>query len=458
MVEALKDDHLAGIDPVLQAVVVSPNAVYIMQDSNPEQKRKHIPIGDKRWYPWGDDDRMPNRFFESVYSNDLLPINMDRTASLLSGIGVYLYQNVKDGRNIVREELLQEDYPEIDDFFLENEVDTYVHDRAMNLRIFYNAFTSFYQGRLTFSDKIVKIKNESVQDCRCGYYETYESPNGHSMQLIKDYYMSGDFKGATMIGGSKDQGISDVLPIPSGELHKDDLKGKAHFMRHTKIYQSGQDYYSFPAWYFGLKNWLKIAERIASYQLSNLDNSAAPKYLVIIPERVINARASVKNEKDLLKVHKEIADDIEKKLSSPKNAGKTITTVSYRVGDGQLEHIQILAIPNNNNDTLFLPSFETTTRVVSRSSGLSPILSGIHLDGSQGSGSEIKYLYNYEVQVAEPMRQKLLSDLRFVFRHNGWDRKIKVDIRNAKMIDTSEDKSGISNPQNPQKNAVQKSK
>jgi hypothetical protein len=462
-------DEIRDMHPVVKASdhLIGKHSIYVYSDENPEQTRRQNKQtnGIKVWYKWGDDDRLPNRFFDKSYENDLLPIIIERKASLISGIDVAIYKDIKEGTQTTKDYQLLSSYPEIEDFFLDNDIDLYLNDRAKNLQTFYNAFTTFYKGRAVLANKIVKLRNESVQKFRCGFYEEYKSPTGETINMVKTYYKSGDFKMAAF--NIKKQGgninpdsllISDVIPYASADLHPDSLKNEESFVKHTKIYQSGQDYYSFPEHYFAIKAWLGLSKKIPIYQESNIDNSITPKSLVIIPAKIVEARASAKNTKDYLKIQKEIADEIETQLSGAKNAGKTISSISYTVGDGKTEHIQILPIVNNNNDSLFLQSYDVSTRAISRSSGLSPILAGIHLDGSQGSGSEIKYLYNYEVQVAAAKRKLLLADIRYVAKFNGWPKDLKFEIVNAKMIDTAQDKTGVSNTLNqtskPQGNAV----
>lgn len=435
-------------------VVVTGKAVYVAEyvrdDRNPADTYPQKKTGNNKWYKWGDDDLAPNAIYNTAYKNDLMPVIIERKASLISGLGVSLYINAKNDKgSFERKTVALEDYPEIFDFFQENEIDLYLHQRALHLETFANAFTSFFTGSAgVFKNKIVRLKNEHVQGVRCGFYEDYTSISKGQISLVKNYFLSGDFVKAKR---NPKKGVdpnntssSDYIEVASAELDLKDALANGRCLLHTKYPQSGQDYYSYPNWYFGLQDWISLASKIATFQNANIDNAMYAKQLVVIPEAVITSRAKVKNTTDLAAVRKEIVDEIEKNLSGGKNAGKTISVVQYNNG-GAKERLELVPITNNNNDTLFLQTYDTCTRVISRSLGISPILAGLHLDGSQGSGSEIKYLYNYEVQVAEPKRRLLLRDLEFVKKVNKWPKEVHFQIENAKMVDTADNKQGVDN-------------
>lgn len=436
------------------AVTLTGKAVYVNEfvrdDRNPSDASPQKKTGNNKWYKWGDDDLAPNDIYNTAYKNDLMPVIIERKASLISGLGVSLYKNIKNSKGETeRQKVATEDYPEIFDFFQENEIESYLHARALHLETFANAYTSFFVGSGgKFANKIVRLKSEHVQGVRCGFYEDYTSQKNGSIALIKSFFLSGDFKKAARNSksgvDSKNTSTSDFLEVNSAELDLSDALKKGRCILHTKYPQSGQDYYSYPNWYFGLGGWISLASKIAVFQNANIDNAMYAKQLVVIPQSVIEAQCKTRDTEGFKKARLEIINEIESQLAGGKNAGKTISVVSFNNG-GSKERLELVPIENGKNDTLFLQSYDLCTRAISRAMGLSPILAGLHLDGSQGSGSEIKYLYNYEVQVAEPKRKLLLRDLEFVKKVNKWPADVHFQIENAKMVDTADNKTGVDN-------------
>ncbi len=458
-------DALENSTPSIQDfgdVVVTPKATYFAQyvrdDRNPSESTPQKKSATNRWYKWGDDDDAPNDIYKTAYNNDLMPVIIERKASLISGLGVSLYtKKIDEKGKIIKEPVDLEKEPLIQDFFEENEIDLYLHKRALHLETFANAFTSFYLGNGgAYKNKIVRMVAESVQNVRCGFYEDYTSTKNGMLNLVKEFYLSGDFKKSriTQKEGVDDSNTStsDFIAVNSAELDFKDAFKKGRSILHTRYPQSGQDYYSYPNWYFGLGGWIDLAAKISTFQNANIDNAMYAKQLVVIPQSLIESQAKSKNIDDLKAARLKIIQDIEDQLAGGKNAGKTLCVVEYN-NMGQRDKVTLQKIENNNNDTLFLQSYDLCTRAISRAMGLSPILAGLHLDGSQGSGSEIKYLYNYEVQVAAPKRRLLLRDLEFVKKVNGWPKNIHFEIENAKMIDTADNKSGFTTT--TKENAVQ---
>jgi len=363
------------------------------------------------------------------------------------GIGYGFFKKIKDANGeIVEQELLAEELPqEMRDFFVNNNIDEYLEGRAKNLRIFANSFTSLFFGRGTQSNKIVYLKNENTQDCRLGF-KKLKPNNDEITSLISEYiFLCGDyskksFKYVPILKNEKE--TNEVLVVLSAENSTSRFKGQSRIIRHTKDYQSGQDYYSVPKWYESASAWLELAANIPVFQNALLKNGIFPGYEIEIPAEIIAEKKAIDNEKTEKDIKQEIVNGISETLKGSSKAGVTLTHISYLNG-GVERKIKVTPIEIKASDKLFLESYDVCTRAISRASNVHPVLAGIALSSSLGSGSEIKYLYNWAVQKERAARRRLLSDLDFIKKINGWPQDIYFGIKNAKMLDTAIEKTGV---------------
>jgi hypothetical protein len=419
---------------------------YYQRDQSTHQTILQLESDSQRFYKWGDENDLPDKINKASYS-DPMPAMIDTLVSIDLGIGYGFFKKIKDAKGeIVEQELLIDELPqEMRDFFVNNNIDEFLEGRAKNLRVFANSFTSLFFGRGTQSDKIVYLKNENTQDCRLGF-KKLKPNNDEIISLISEYiYLCGDYsRGAYEYVTSlkNDNKRNEVLVVLSAENSVLKFKNQSRIIRHTKDYQSGQDYYSVPKWYESASAWLELASNIPIFQNALLKNGIFPGYEIEIPAEIIAEKKAIDNEKTEKDIKQEIVNGISETLKGSSKAGVTITHVSYLNG-GVERKIKVTPIEIKASDKLFLESYDVCTRAISRASNVHPVLAGIALSSSLGSGSEIKYLYNWAVQKERAARRRLLSDLDFIKKINGWPQDIYFGIKNAKMLDTAIEKTGV---------------
>lgn len=444
-------DNALNNNDTVKVAILDPDVIakygneYKQSDTSSNQASVQKESTTQKWYKWGDNDDLPKLINKASFS-DPMPAMIDTLVSIDLGIDFGFFRKVKNGTEIIEEELLFEDLDQKTRVFFENNnISEYLEARAKNLRIFSNSFTSLYFGKGTMASKIVSLKNEHVQDCRVSFKKTGTNFYGVESLISKYIFLCGDWDGSNkkvvqrLTDKTED---NQVLEIWSADNSIESFAGKSRIIRHTREWQSGQNYYSIPKWYESAGNWLELASDIPIFQKSLLKNGIFPGYEIEIPAEIIAEKKALLNEKTEQDIKQEIIEGIKQNMKGSDKAGFTLTHITY-LFNGIERKIKVTPVEVKASDKLFLESYDVCTRAISRAANVHPVLAGIALSSSLGSGSEIKYLYNWAVQKEKQARRRLLSDLDFIKKVNGWPTDVYFGIKNAKMLDTAIEKTGV---------------
>lgn len=198
-------------------------------------------------------------------------------------------------------------------------------------------------------------------------------------------------------------------------------------VNYVRDFGFGEDIYSFPTWYYGLKEWIKSSNLNPKYLNSYLKNSLNAKLHVLIPDSWIKAKENTlknitTNNQDLEQQGKPMQTDYEglkdigttfdysmiQKLIDIKlqqitevlsgegeNQGKVFFSRTFR-GEFGIEEWDFKEIPTKYKE--FVSSIidldKRTVSVILEGKGLDPSISNVTKDGVfQGSGSEAYYNY-----------------------------------------------------------------
>jgi hypothetical protein len=404
-----------------------PPALYEYVDSDisglvPKKKNEARP-----WYNWGANNLFPNDIFKHVYLNDIKPELIKQSVDLICGNGVFTYREIIDPTTKKKTIELVDD-PQINDFFYRNRIDTFFRERVHNLELYGNAFAELIPDG---NNKIQWIKNKPACDVRAEYIDP-------SFGRILNYYLCGDWRFAiydqSQTGGGTVDKISSFFRYDEARYDK--------YIHHSKYYLPGQDYYSFPIWYFGTKAWAELSTEISSFQLANLQNGMSLRFHVKIPKTYFDQFPEEKREAKKA----EIQDALDDMLAGSENASKTFFSFIDTIGGSQVQGWDIIPINFDSKDDTFLNTFDVSSRANSRGHGIHPTLSGIDIKGNLGSGSEILNLYNYHVGVkAVGQRDVALEIFYDISERNGWDRSIKFGVEYVQMTTVDKNPTGKQN-------------
>ena len=173
----------------------------------------------------------------------------------------------------------------------------------------------------------------------------------------------------------------------------------------------GQDIYPIPA-YSRANNWAFLDGEMSYLQKSNILNSIFPSFIMTFPRK-----PQSEEEKQ------EIKDTIGG-LKGASNAGKS--AAFFGVGKENLP--EIVAMPTNQNDSLFYQTTESIDSKICQAHIIDPILMGIRVSGKLGSGSDIKQSYViFEKNTIMPLRAELEEVVNSVFNMFGYNVKMTIN-------------------------------
>jgi hypothetical protein len=401
-----------------------PVGVYEYVDSGlPGEVGKRFNEG-RPWYNWGSDNLFPNEIFELVYKNDIKPELIKQQVDLILGKGVFTYKEVIDPSTGKKDIQFVED-PIIKSFLRRNRIAHFLRERTHNLELSGNAFTQMvFDG----NNHVQGIKNEPFQDCRAEYISPLHG-------RIMNYYLCGDWRNPRWDPKKPQEGT--IAKIPAFDRHDPQAYDKC--LHHSKYYLPGQDYYSFPIWYFGTLPWAQLSTEISKFQLANLKNGMSIRFHVKIPKSYFDQFEPEKREAK----KGEIQDQLDDMLSGSTNASKTFFSYVESIGGTTVQGWDIIPITHDSKDETFLKTFDVSSRANSRGHGIHPLLSGIDIQGNLGSGSEILNLYNYHVSIKTVGQRDVVLEILYDIQEiNGWDPDIKFGIEYVQMTTTDKNPTG----------------
>jgi hypothetical protein len=154
---------------------------------------------------------------------------------------------------------------------------------------------------------------------------------------------------------------------------------------------AGQDIYPIPQYCSSLNDAFLDGE-MSYLQKSNIINSIFPSFMLKLAKKF--------GSQDEINQFK---DTINKAKGAP-NAGRIMTFVANSTD--QLPTIE--TIPTNNNDKIFDSTLQRVDANICRAHSIDPLLMGIRVSGSLGSGNELQQSYViFEKNVVMPLREMM---------------------------------------------------
>lgn len=195
---------------------------------------------------------------------------------------------------------------------------------------------------------------------------------------ILNYYYSQDWKNRKI----KPTQIQTYNPLTARKYPRQLL--------YVKEYRTGNDYYALPG-YISAINWISLDAEISKFHLSNIQNGFTPSLLISF-----NNGVPTPEEMDV------INDQLEKKYSGSKNAGKLMLT--FNESKDKAPDIKVLE--TSNLDKQFIQLNESVLQnIISAHKVTSPLLMGIKTAGELGGSNELEIAFKiFENNVIKPER------------------------------------------------------
>jgi len=184
-------------------------------------------------------------------------------------------------------------------------------------------------------------------------------------------------------------------------------------------YSPGQDYYTLPDYFGGLK-WIHIDTEIANFHYNNLRNGMVPTLFFGFP---------VGDKSDAER--KEISDKLKEKYEGTNNTGKMLLAFYDAEGDKKPE-VQVLEMSNADKQFNLLNKTSLQQILVAHKV-VNENLVGISTPGKLGSANELLSSYElYFNTIVKYEQSKVLKNIEKIFTINGLN---DIKISNSKPFE-----------------------
>ncbi len=368
----------------------------------------------------GKTNTLPDEVETVIGGNRILPELIDKRVKLLSGEGLHVYKNKKDGKKIEREWV---DQPLIDNW-LDSWQDNGLQDSASDVALkyvidYYHMETFFPRWRFRKTRRlggqlpVVGLEHIPIKKSRLA--------TSKNINIFTDYFEDSDFQ--HFLVGNWSYGTDKNFRVYNRLDPKDPLKYPVAMSMHRnpsfgKIY--GQNKF-----YEGIKEWLVGMNKTPRFINSFLENSLSAKVHVIIPDAWIKSKRRMlesycdKNKelaaegKELIKVNdidvgtefyehlltKYVSGELKKLskfLSGADNQGKLYSSYSFKTSDKVEERWIIEPIDLKYKEYIdALTNYDKRgDEVVTTAMGMDATISNVSKDGViSKSGSDLYYNY-----------------------------------------------------------------
>lgn len=382
-----------------------------------------VKIGPYSIASYGDQNNLPTELKLLVRQNHLLPEILKKQVRFLYGQGPFLYKTEFEGDRRIRKPVTS-NYSTVTNWLnswtangLPHSIEDYLKLVITEYYYTEGIFTRFHmnKSRRTNGERPIRgLEFKSSIKCRLGY-EGNPEPN----ELLEDSQLDKILVGRWGLFSHQDYEVYDrfdsAQPLKS-----------AIAINYTRDFGFGEEIYSYPTWYYGLREWIKGSNLNPKYINSYLKNSLNAKLHVIIPDIWFTQKEGElqavcqenQNRKELGKPLIEKWDGVEvgitysktmllalmdKKLTDittvlsgeGKNQGKLFASRSFRDENGVAEW-EFKDIPTKYKEfiTSIIEYSKRSDAIILEGKGLSPSISGVSSEGAfGGSGSDTYYNY-----------------------------------------------------------------
>lgn len=382
---------------------------------------------------WGSDNDRPQKIIDENMKDGASAGALRFKINAHYGAGIQFYRKSVEKNTEIITPISTDDLPaEMEDFFFENDLENMQQGIVQD----YEWWSFFYLQYIPnkAKNRISLVNWQRAKNVRVGIRDPKDGK-------IKGYHLSGDWPNGTQ---------TNIVEVPVFDKRNPFSKPNAIY-RH-ELSSVDKDYYPVPYWQSNLR-WLKVAQAIPEWILSNIDNSVNIKYHIEIPEQYFIALYPEENYKSITECNqaRKTAEEAIKQNIDDMLAGKgNVSKIFYsKIAVDENGHIlpgwKITPIPNEVKDGAWLNAYGTAAAAIATAHGVPPSLQGLILSNGLGAGSasDVREQFNYYMQLNTVIpRQTTLEWFNFVKRFNNWPREIHMGYRNIILQSVNENKSG----------------
>ncbi|MBK7691521.1 MAG: hypothetical protein IPJ31_10510 [Bacteroidetes bacterium] len=401
-------------------------------------------------FPWGEDNRFPQSVVEQIAQGSPMQSSLNIKAKSLWGGGV-VYGKLVDGAFVKAQ---PGDYPDVDAFFLDNDIPRFYAELNQDYVYFANCFPE-----LIFTKDRTKIARLIHQEsCDCRFKQMDSKGNINIVYLSKMWGASKDqlakFDSKKELTGRLATYTSEATPdkvddkfvkkryaldpyFPMDGLKMYAEKKESSVILPVNYPSPNKTYYQLPHWdAVRQSGWIEIATQIPNMLKTMYNNAFNIKYHIEIPETYLQKRVSNAGKKwgEMTPAEKQKEKELLLKsmddfLSGTDNAHKSLITFFTSDVEGrEFERIKITPIEHKSNIDKDLLASGTANSELLFALEMNPNMIGAGKPGgvysSNQGGSNIREAKTAHDMLLNLDRHMTLAPLRVIARYNGWPKEL----------------------------------
>jgi hypothetical protein len=418
------------------AIIPQPSSLYVKPLKDPSPfKIKGAGTEYKGVAVWGANNKLPKELCDKVAANPITAVNANFNAILTFGDGVLPVKRDKDGK-------LQpyHEHKEINDFLLDNDINSYLHQQAYDLWLLRFAFPEIILNNEA-RPKVVELNHKKAVYSRLEVMDE-KGLIGHHFYSAKwgETDTPDDMVATPMLSGRNP--IKDLkykLGIEQDPFKKVKVTKDRGFIIPLDIPSPDTFYYPRPPWTSVIESgWYDFSQAIPTFKRALLNNGMVIKYHVEVHPQffpTLYRKLGVAGDKEKeMATQKEWIEQLNKFLSNPENAGKTFISDLYQSGDKMESMVSIKQIENEYTGGEYLPDLEEVTNIISYAFDVHPSIVGSSPGKNKSiNGTEARELFTMKQAMMKLYRHRLLFPLNLIKAINGWPDDIFFTIPNLEL-------------------------
>lgn len=398
---------------------------------------------------WGDDNRYPQNFLETLRKNGAggTSYRLMNAAHYGQGFRMYRTDTSDDGKEDRKVVPIASD-KNVAPFFNYSKMDRVWTEIIKNLEHWNLAFPEYILSN--DYNKVVSVRNLPTAKMR---YELINPATG----LIENAYFCQNWQKSTTHDSEFVQKIPVVDIYASAEEIKEYCKKKkAHkftmpifFPLLDEIYYPEADHHSV------YKNgWMEVVNNIPAFKKAYAKNQLNIKYQVFIADEYFTRTYGDDWQKYTLEkkaeIRRALTDAIDAHLSGNENAGKSMQTTVFKDREGKwVKGIEVVAIDAKaQNDGAGLLDASGGNAEIMGAIGADPVLMGVGIPGNKlngNGGSNKREALSILNALMKTKRETTLEVWRTLRDYNGWDATLEGDFAVTELTTLDKNPTGTEN-------------
>lgn len=417
-----------------------------------------VPKGMKEaieFVPRGRNNNMMYDIMKKIGKNVTVGSNIEFKNKVIIGDGIMVYRKYrkKDTGEIVKEEVLPEEYPDIFEFIENNNYPLIRLEVGNDLSIFYDAYVEYLFDQ-NDSPKIVRIKSKEATcsriskiDERTGKSEWHgysaEWNSGAPTDVIATPLLD---RQCPLLDLKTRMGM---LPNDDG---KKEIVKERNFIHNIRINTPGRFYYSRPYWWSVFASgWYDFSSAIPVYKKALIKNQMTIRYIIYIKDVFWDKLYKSNNlttEKDKMECKKNFLKEMNDFLSGEENAGKAfVTEFRYdKIKGFEDKDIIITPLTNEQIGGEYIEDSEEVSNTICYAMGVHPSIIGASPGkGKNINGTEARELFTIEQALMKMYQDATIEPLNFVKAINGWPKEINFAVTNCQLTTLDKGTGAVKN-------------